>query len=462
MKIRLLLFLAFASAAHAITYVGDRMVVPPFDRNDGANFVGMVTLARPGVYRAADWNVVGQVRLAAPGDYTVVATSGGINFVGQLIGPNGPATLHVKYARGTNFVAGTIDRNVTVLDESSPLSGLPAWLRTFTVAVGDSFVYSPPVVVAGGCQWRRNGEVMPGATEPTLTQPCVQPIDAGIYTLEVTEAGGTRTIAAAVVAIRSPVKITGDAIEVTADVLHPNGVRYDQWLMTGASATLTADPGQVTRISFLDLTDDIVQVEFSGAGSLTIALSNASGPDLPVNYHQSVRYMKGHATILVADADSTTNVSVFSVGRANAVNRSVFKEGVVYDGVADIAALVVQSASGRAGGLFLGNAHFFAASGMTGVFAAGIQVAGPVRIGNVSAFDQAMPVLVFGHAAEVCIAGGDLWQDNGRAVEVWGIGGVCLAAGSKSNGEILLALPNLGKLISDGVDVTGVLIEPGP
>ena len=39
---------------------------------------------------------------------------------------------------------------------------------------------------------------------------------------------------------------------------HPNGNVYDQVLMTGASVTVTADVGQVTRVSFLDAQGDIL------------------------------------------------------------------------------------------------------------------------------------------------------------------------------------------------------------
>ena len=58
------------------------------------------------------------------------------------------------------------------------------------------------------------------------------------------------------------------------------------------------------RASYIDMNDDIVQVEFSGAGTVTLTLAGMSGPALPVNYNQSVAYVKGHATIAIADADA--------------------------------------------------------------------------------------------------------------------------------------------------------------
>ena len=47
--------------------------------------------------------------------------------------------------------------------------------------------------------------------------------------------------------------ITGQGTEVLSNVVHSNGNVYDQVLMTGSSVTVTADAGQVTRVSFLDL-----------------------------------------------------------------------------------------------------------------------------------------------------------------------------------------------------------------
>lgn len=460
MKSKLLLFLALVTTSWAGIHVGDQLVVPPADQADGAVYVGNVTLARPGVYAAASWHIVGQVWLGTPGDYTLVATAGGIHITGQLTSPAGAATLHLKYAGGFNSVVGTVGGGVTLIDETDGARELPIRVETFAAAVGTRLVLSPAVAGGGACQWRRNGAVIPGANEPTLTLPSVSLADAGVYTVEVTGGEDARTATAALVAIRSAAKVVGDAIEIGSDIVHPNGRCYDQLVLTGARATVTADRGQVTRVSFIDLNDDIVQVEFSGAGSLTVVLMDASGPALPRNYRQEVRYMKGHATLLVADADAKTNVSVFSVGRATAINSALFKPGLTYDGVADIGALGIASGTGRIGGLFMGNAQFFNAAGITGVLAPGVEFCGPVRVGNVSAFDAAVALLVFGRANAVEIAGGDLLQDNGRSVQIDGIGGIRFSAGGKADGTSLPAQVNRATLVSSGVDVTGVIVTP--
>jgi hypothetical protein len=117
--------------------------------------------------------------------------------------------------------------------------------------------------------------------------------------------------------------VTGGGTEVGSDIHHPNGNTYDQVLMTGSSVTVTADAGQITRVSFLDLQGDIVQAEFSGAGDLTISLDKFVGPAEAANYVQpGVKYVQGLATFTITGENASTNFSVFSVGSGNAVVQS--------------------------------------------------------------------------------------------------------------------------------------------
>ncbi|HVS50751.1 MAG TPA: fibronectin type III domain-containing protein [Opitutaceae bacterium] len=254
-------------------------------------------------------------------------------------------------------------------------------------------------------------------------------------------------------------KISGAAIEVASDIHHPNGNIYDQILLTGPSATVAADAGQVTRISFLDLNDDIVQVEFSGAGTLTVQLASASGPALPRNYNQDVTYMKGQASLSVAGANETTNLAVFSVGRANAVNASLFRGDVIYDGVADIALIMIASANGHFGSLRTGNAAYSATLGTVGIVAPDVQFDGPVIVGDLRAYDAAMPTLVVGSAATVQVAGGSLAQPNGRAIAMSGVGQLNFTDGATSQG---IFLPAQIADISDGSHRPGAQNEPLP
>jgi hypothetical protein len=252
--------------------------------------------------------------------------------------------------------------------------------------------------------------------------------------------------------------VTGAAWEVGTNITHPNGNVYDQVLLTGVAATVEADQSQVTRVSFIDFNDDIVQVEFSGRGRLTISLDNATGPAAPAKYHQpDVHYMRGHATLTIAGSDATTHVSVFSVGRCTALNQALFPAGVTYDGLADIARLTIVSDPSNPGGLStfggirVGNAQFYESRGTTGIVANNVNVQGPVIIGDVSALLDATPMLVFGvgsQFATLTVAGGDLFQQNGRAIVISGFQAFNMTSGATSDCGTLTVQPNRGTFVS--------------
>ncbi len=330
-----------------------------------------------------------------------------------------------------------------------------------TAAAGQSATFA--VTTAGGAsvQWERNGVALAGATSPTLMVANVQPSQAGLYGAKVTSSSGAAAAELAILGVASTSKVIGDGAEVGANIVHANGNVYDQVLLQGTAATITADRGEVVRLSYVDLTDDIVQVEFSGAGALTITLEQSSGPAPAVNYNQpGVSYMRGHASIVVSGADQTTNLSVFSVGTLTAVNQALFRGDVSYDGMADLAFVAISSANGKFGGLRTANASFLATKGAAGVYAPGVQFTGPVRVGNIAAFDAATPYLVLGRATDVRITGGDLLQPNGRAVQVDGFDYLQMDAGTNSHNQPQPGQPLRGRLEQGGIDVTQRLTTP--
>jgi hypothetical protein len=268
--------------------------------------------------------------------------------------------------------------------------------------------------------------------------------------------GGDFTLSAVQLAAGPTGKVLGDAREVGSDIsVAATGRTYDQVLLTGSSASITADPGQVTRISYVDLSDDIVQVEFTGAGRLALTLANPTGPAPAAKYNQpEISYMKGHAGIVITGADETTNVSVFSVGRITAANQNLFSDRAAYDGVADVAYIAVFSRNGKFGGIRAANATFVASEGIAGVCAPGVLFTGPVYLGDVSAGYSASPMLLLGSAFDVRITGGDLWQANSRAVQVSGITSLRFVDGTTSHGRILSAQAGRSRLEQQGVDVT--------
>jgi hypothetical protein len=311
-------------------------------------------------------------------------------------------------------------------------------------------------------QWNRDGEIL-ADSGPTLVRDAVGSADVGLYHVRVSGPGGVVDSAPVVLGLRLGTKVWGEAVEVASDLVHPNGNVYDQFLLTGLAATVTADPGQVTRLSFVDLNDDIVQVEFSGPGSLSLSLDAASGPALPRLYVQSVAYRRGHARVVLVGARATTHLSIFSVGRANAVNAALFRADVAYDGWADVASVAVASDDGRFGGVRAANVGFFAARGVTGLYAPGVVLEGPAYVGDLAAYDAATAMLVVGEVADARITGGDLLQPGGRAVRVAGLGKLRFTAGADSHGRGLPARKNAARLESGGRDVTNDVVEdPGP
>lgn len=341
---------------------------------------------------------------------------------------------------------------------------------------------------APSVQWSRNGTVLAGATSPTLAIANLQPAQTGLYRASLTNAQGARASDFAIVGLATTSKLVGAGTEVLSDqYVATNGNTFDQILLESAAIAVTADHAlnQITRTSFVDLDDDIVQVEMSGPGTLSLVLDASSGPATPIHYNQpTVSYMKGHPGIVITGADERTNVSVFSVGRLNAFDRtgtfdstkpitesnnpakngSPLFEGhaaTAYDGIADLAFIAIASTNGRFGGVRTANASYFAAKGLTGIYAPGIAFSGPVYVGDIVASDDAIPVLLLGSASNTRITGGDLLQDNGAAVQISGITQLVFAAGSDSHGNSLPAQRNRAVLTQGGVDVTAqVAVNP--
>ncbi len=395
-----------------------------------------------------------------------------IGFVGGMaIDSHGNVFLADSGNRRVRAIKGVVPGNFSLAATAAPQSLSAALGSPVVLSVGDS---------GGAIQWQRNGANLAGATGASLTLGAIQPAETGIYTAMVTS--GARTTGGSVaVGVYAIAKTTGAGTEIAANILHPNLNTFDQILLEGPAASITSDPGQVTRMSYIDLNNDIVQVEFSGPGTLSLVLDAPTGPARPVNYSQPVDYMKGHAGIVIAGADDRTNVTVFTVGRATAYdptgtynillpagpdndpasNQSSLFAGhaaTSYDGVADLAFLAIASTNGKFGGVRTANCSYFGSKGFTGVFAPGVEFTGPVFIGDIAAFDDAAPGIILGTAADVRITGGDLLQANNQPVEVSGITRLRFVDGSNSHGTLILARPNQARLEENGVDVTATIV----
>lgn len=319
-------------------------------------------------------------------------------------------------------------------------------------------------VLAGGYaaiqyEWFRDGIAQPRVWHSFDAFP-VQHDSAGLYHATATTDVGAINSRVVIVALSQTTKTAGSAALVREDIQHVNGNIYDQRLMQGAGASFTADPGQVLRVSFVDLSDDIVQVEFSGPGTLTLLLDGAGSPAPARHYNQpAVSYVKGHAAVLVTGATEATHLSIFSVGRITALDASLFRDDVDYDGMADIGYVAIMSANGRFGGLFTANASYWHTRGYTGLYAPGVQFTGAVRLGDIGATDGATPLLVVGSAENISVAGGDLAQPNARRVRMESSTPVHFVAGTDSHGAPQPAQANRARFERDELDVTAEVVR---
>jgi hypothetical protein len=221
--------------------------------------------------------------------------------------------------------------------------------------------------------------------------------------------------------------VDGSGVTVDTNIQHPNGNIFDQVLLTGQSVTVRAGSNKITRVSFVDENDDIVQAEFSGTGLLTINLDPAtfSGPALPLKYNQNVEYVKGRPSFVIEDADVNTFFSLFSVGSINAVNQALFPSGEVYDAQANATLLEIINSTAMAA-INCANTIFAGSSGKIGIDARGVPVGIRTTIGDIDATGTANPTLIVGEGSFTVgganqgmrITGGDLQQSNGASVIV--------------------------------------------
>lgn len=404
-------------------------------------------------------------------------------------------TLRPVAAGNTTVTVRTVDTNGSAVESSFAVTVAAAPLFTTqpasqTLAAGQNSTLSAVATGSATFQWQKNGGNLTGVTSATVNITDMQPSIAGLYTAVATSGGASSTSTPAILGVSTTSKVIGGGEEIAANITHPNTKKYDQVLIKNTSAAITADfsldetVNQVTRMSYIDLDDDIVQIEFSGPGTLSVSLEEATGPAVPVKYNQpTVQYVKGHASIVITGATEYTNISVFTVGRATAYDRtgvynillapntttnnpanngSPLFEGrsaTVYDGIADLSRISIRSANGKFGGIRTSNASFWDIKGFTGIYAPGVTFTGPVNIGDITAYGTATPVLLLGTAQQApLITGGDLYQDNGQPVQVSGVTQVKFQAGSDSHGRAIAASKNQGILHQNGTNVTTQIV----
>ena len=296
----------------------------------GIGTSGELTFATRSASLAAFANRTLRVRL----DYTVSAagtaypqTSDGVGWYVDNLTLNGVQTATASAAAsvlsGATFsftpaATGSVGLQARgVLFGSYPLEWGPvAFVNPVAPGVAPTFTAQPTsqaatsggliilsAAASGGAplQWQFNGANLSGATSAVLTLNNVQPSTAGLYTVVATSGTLATTSVPAIIGVTALSEVIGAGALFGQHVQHPNGNFYDQVLLTGTAEAITT-PGYTVRTSYIDLNDDIVQVEFAGAGTLSVVLDNPSGPALPLNYNQAQPYMKGNAGIVITGA----------------------------------------------------------------------------------------------------------------------------------------------------------------
>ncbi|HWA84849.1 MAG TPA: family 16 glycosylhydrolase [Opitutus sp.] len=455
----------------------------------------LVALAQSPTKIALAWNAAVNPDHSSPSGYRVQrATDAGFtqnvttfdttattSFVDHTAAPAGSYFYRIYTLSGDGISDPTNAVSVaTPAAATSPESQAVAAGGTASVSVVAAGLSAPSY------QWRFNGADLTSATNATLSISNFGPAASGLYSALVTSGAVNISSAAVVLGLATTDAVAGDGEVLGTDIVHPNGNHFDQVLLTGPAESITANYAdhRVTRTSYIDLNDDIVQVEFAGRGTLSLVLASAGNPAPPLKYNQSINYVKGHAGIVIVGADETTNVSVFTVGRATAFdptgrydilqpisgtndpanNGSPLFSGhtdTAYDGIADIAFVAIVSNDGKFGALRTANASYWADAGFTGVYAPGVAFQGPVYLGELDARGTATPVIILGSAGDVRVTGGSLLQSNAAPVQVSGLTQLQFAAGSDSAGNLLPAQRNQAILEEDGRDVTDqVVVNP--
>ena len=125
--------------------------------------------------------ILPQVQLTDAGDYSVQVG----NPVGTVLSATARLTVNVP----VTITQPPQDRTVTAGGSA-----------TFSVGAGGTAPLS--------YQWRKDGAILPGATDATLALANVQPAQAGNYTVDVTNVAGATTSSAARLVVNVPVTFT--------------------------------------------------------------------------------------------------------------------------------------------------------------------------------------------------------------------------------------------------------------
>jgi hypothetical protein len=207
-------------------------------RKDGMNLVGAITAT----------NTIPAAQAANAGNYSVVVTNGAGSITSAV------ASLTVNLPPGIE-----IQPQSQAVIEGSPLS-------LFVAVTGTApFSY----------QWRKDGTNLAGSITATNSIASVQGVDAGNYTVVVTNVAGSLTSAVATVTVEAPPAILVEPESQTVSAGSPAVL----WVRAAGSAPLTYQwRKDGTSISgATDATNALAAAQSVNAGSYTVVVTNVAG-----------------------------------------------------------------------------------------------------------------------------------------------------------------------------------------
>jgi hypothetical protein len=230
-----------------------------------ASFTVTATSAAPLSYQ---WLRNGAV-LAGGGNVSGAATSA---LVLSSVQPSDAGFYQVVITNG----AGAVTSAVATLSVIFPpvISSQPQG-RTNIVGTASSFAVSASGTAPLSYQWRFNGTNLPGATNANLILNNVQPSDAGVYSLTITNLAGSATSDAAGLLVLVPPAFTtqpqsrtnlaGTVASLDAAASGTTPLNY-QWKFNGTDLFGATAAGLV-----------LANVQTSNAGAYTVVVTNAAG-----------------------------------------------------------------------------------------------------------------------------------------------------------------------------------------
>ncbi len=240
----------------------------------------------------------------------------GNNVYGQATVPEGLSDVKVVAAGNSHSVTLTADSTIVTWGRNNngqldlPENINSASKQGFTVQFNASSVTSIAAGFNHNLALDSEGNVIAWG-DNTFSQATIPEALSGVFDIA---AGGRHNIALFESAADVNIILDGSGVIVGQDIQHSNGNTFDQVLLTGEFIQLRAKPGQITRVSFMDENEDIVQVEFSGSGNFTVTLDASTylPAALPLRYNQLVEYVSGKPSVVINEADSSTFFSVSS------------------------------------------------------------------------------------------------------------------------------------------------------